>query len=77
VTGRVTAVSADLALLRQTLEALERLYDRCKGRDPSDAEDKMLTQLEATREALEHQIKRAVQEQLGVDYAQLWALVQG
>lgn len=72
----VTTASAALNELVQTMGALVRLYDDVRGRDPTNAEDSRLSQLEERRSALEAQLRREVTDKLGVDYAVLWNAVQ-
>jgi hypothetical protein len=71
----VTAASAALTELVQTMTALDRLYDDVRGRDPTDAEDKRLSHLERRREGLERQLQAEVKDKLGVDYGVLWHAV--
>jgi hypothetical protein len=71
----VTTASAALAELVQTMTALAELYERVRGREPTDAEDRLLSQLELRRDGLERQLEQEVRDKLGVDYGVLWHAV--
>lgn len=71
----VTAASAALHDLIQTLQAIDRLYDTARHRELSDAEDRKLSALDNRRDGLEAQLQREVTEKLGIDYVVLWHAV--
>lgn len=71
----VTAASAALHDLVQTMQAIDRLYDFGRVRQLTDAEDRRLSTLDERRDALERQLQAEVADKLGVDYAVLWHAV--
>jgi uncharacterized protein Yka (UPF0111/DUF47 family) len=71
----VTTASAALNELVQTMRLVDQLYDKVRGRDPTDEEDRLISQLERRQDALERQLQAEVMERLGVDYAVLWHAV--
>lgn len=71
----VTAASAALHDLVQTMQAIDRLYDFGHLRQLTDTEDQRLSMLSERRDALERQLQREVADKLGVDYAVLWHAV--
>lgn len=71
----VTAASAALHDLVQTMQAIDRLYDTGRARELTASEDRKLAALNNRRDALERQLQDEVADKLGVDYGVLWHAV--
>ena len=71
----VTAASAALHDLVQTMRAIDRLQQVGRVRELTEAEDTRLTQLDNRRDGLERQLQAEVADKLGVDYVVLWHAV--
>ncbi len=68
----MTPTAIALNDLVQTMEAIDRLYDKP---ELNDLQDRVLSTLEDRRSSLETQLQQLVGEQLGVDYGVLWHAV--